>query len=98
MGKKRGPKNRTIDPQSKRTQQMAESVIRSNSPIRQAYDRYQCQPPIGAFQGKPAIEVAGHVIARVQQIAGGNAVPELEPIATSFRDNAIAVRIIDMAS
>jgi len=95
-GRRKGPITKSIDPRVRRTQQIAESVIRPNSPIRRAYDSHGCQPPIGSIKGVPAIEVAGHIIARVEQT--GISMPELVSTATVFRDNAIAVRVIGVAS
>lgn len=91
--RRKGPKSRP-NPISRKVQALAESVIRKNSPIRWEYDQRECKPPISDLQGRPAIEVAGHIIARLHE--AGSASPELNDVSQSFRDNAIAVRIIEM--
>lgn len=94
--RKKGPKTRPSELGSAIRQSMAEQVIRPNSQIRKEYDRRGCKPSIRDIQqGRPAIEVAGHIIARLQQV--GSDAPGLVEVSERFRDNALAVRIIDIA-
>ncbi len=92
MSKRRRPNDKA----AQRIQRAAESVIRRNSPIRNDYDERNCQPPMAMLQGRSAIEVAGHVVARLHEV--GSDVAGLDQASTYFQDNAIPVRVIDLAT
>lgn len=96
---RRGPKTKSSNPNSARIQGMAERVIRPVSDLRREYDRRGCKPPISEVQqGRPAIEVAGHIIARLEEVCMSSQPEGLAPMAESFRSNDIPVRVIELAS
>lgn len=99
MTKRRGPKSRSSNPNSARIQDMAERVIRPVSELRREYDRRGCKPPISELQqGRPAIEVAGHIIARLEDVCMPKPPEGLATMANNFRSNDIPVRVIELAT
>lgn len=98
MSRRRGPKTKPSNPNSARIQDMAERVIRPVSELRREYDRRGCKPPISEIQqGRPAIEVAGHIIARLEEVCIPPQPEGLTSMANSFRSNDIPVRVIELA-
>lgn len=98
MTKRRGPKSRPSNPNSAKIQDMAERVIRPVSDLRREYDRRGCKPPISEIQqGRPAIEVAGHIIARLEDVCAASPPEGLTSMASTFRSSDIPVRVIELA-
>lgn len=99
MSRRRGPISRPSNPKSARVQDIAERVIRPVSGLRREYDRRGCRPPISEIQqGRPAIEVAGHIIARLEEVCVSTQPEGLNQMANHFRSNDIPVKVIELTS